>query len=727
MAGNIVNILIRADNKTRPGLREADRDVKAFGASVAKVGAALAAASAGVALAGPIGAATLAMGAFAAVALPAISAVEKKGAVLNAQQKQLKTAVDSVKDTFKQLQMASMPLIISVTKLAGQFLTALMPALHKLIPAGAQIIRDFITPLISLTKSPVFAQFIDQVVRFGVEAGKVVGAGAADLLKILMQLFIQVMPSGLIILKALIPMLADVLKILTPIVVLLAKIVAPTVMWLQKAHLLGPVLLVVAAGIAAVKLGLITLKAEMLTNPITLLLVAIVALAAVIIKYHKQIWDFLVRMWHTIWNFLKIIWNDIFQWGKRIWGDLVQWIWNDFVMKLVRFFTQTLPAAFRLFKDTVGMIWNIVKLHFLELVHSILEAASHLPFVGRKFGEMADDVQRSINRAEREVHKSAVRIQGDLDALHGKKVGLTFGLDLPPGVSYPSRHIKGRGAKGVSGAAAGTWLVGEEGPELAYLPQGTHVLPAGPTSRIMGGLARGTMGITSQFVPRVGPFLGRFNQRFYNLGNYLIDYIQRNATQSGGFGGGGGGVLGGDPAVNMRLARAMFPWPASMWPAFYALEMSEAGFNRFALNPSSGAYGIPQALPPTKMPFAAQAAGGSHAGPQLGWMYNYIGGRYGNPVNAWAWHQAHNWYGSGGPASGWVGVGEHGRELVRLPVGSHVYSNADSQRMMTGGGRGVIELRVTGGQGEFERFMAKLIQRYVRVNGQGSVQTAFGG
>ncbi len=107
-------------------------------------------------------------------------------------------------------------------------------------------------------------------------------------------------------------------------------------------------------------------------------------------------------------------------------------------------------------------------------------------------------------------------------------------------------------------------------------------------------------------------------------------------------------ALGGDSAANKALARRMFPWPASMWPSFDYLEMREAGYNRFARNPSSGAYGIPQALPPTKMPIAAQAAGGSHAGPQLSWMYGYIGSVYGNPVNAANHERAFSWYDDGG-------------------------------------------------------------------------------
>jgi hypothetical protein len=122
------------------------------------------------------------------------------------------------------------------------------------------------------------------------------------------------------------------------------------------------------------------------------------------------------------------------------------------------------------------------------------------------------------------------------------------------------------------------------------------------------------------------------------------------AASSGGVS--GAGPVGGDAGANRALARQMFPWPASQWAAFNTLEMHEAGYNRFARNASSGAYGIPQALPPTKMPFAAQAGGGSHAGPQLSWMFAYIRGRYGTPANAWAKYYAHpggvGWYDQGG-------------------------------------------------------------------------------
>lgn len=62
-----------------------------------------------------------------------------------------------------------------------------------------------------------------------------------------------------------------------------------------------------------------------------------------------------------------------------------------------------------------------------------------------------------------------------------------------------------------------------------------------------------------------------------------------------------------------------------------------------ALNRSSGAYGIPQALPASKM---ASAGVDWRTNPvtQVRWMLGYVHGRYGSACAAWEWWQAHFWY-----------------------------------------------------------------------------------
>jgi hypothetical protein len=69
----------------------------------------------------------------------------------------------------------------------------------------------------------------------------------------------------------------------------------------------------------------------------------------------------------------------------------------------------------------------------------------------------------------------------------------------------------------------------------------------------------------------------------------------------------------------------------------------ESGWNPSADNPSSGAYGIPQALPASKMA-SAGADWQTNPTTQIKWGLGYIKATYGTPSAAWVFWQAHNWY-----------------------------------------------------------------------------------
>jgi hypothetical protein len=74
-----------------------------------------------------------------------------------------------------------------------------------------------------------------------------------------------------------------------------------------------------------------------------------------------------------------------------------------------------------------------------------------------------------------------------------------------------------------------------------------------------------------------------------------------------------------------------------------ALWKKESGWNHFAMNRSSGAYGIPQALPGEKMA-SAGSDWATNPATQIQWGLGYIEGRYGTPCAAWGHSQAKNWY-----------------------------------------------------------------------------------
>jgi hypothetical protein len=81
----------------------------------------------------------------------------------------------------------------------------------------------------------------------------------------------------------------------------------------------------------------------------------------------------------------------------------------------------------------------------------------------------------------------------------------------------------------------------------------------------------------------------------------------------------------------------------SQFSCIDALITRESGWRVNATNPSSGAYGLPQALPGSKM---ASAGADWRTNPvtQLRWMKSYVDGRYGGACGAWNFWQSHHWY-----------------------------------------------------------------------------------
>lgn len=84
-------------------------------------------------------------------------------------------------------------------------------------------------------------------------------------------------------------------------------------------------------------------------------------------------------------------------------------------------------------------------------------------------------------------------------------------------------------------------------------------------------------------------------------------------------------------------------WSATEYDCLVALWNKESRWNVYAENASSGAYGIPQALPGNKM---ASAGDDWQTNPatQITWGLGYIAARYETPCGAWAHSQRVGWY-----------------------------------------------------------------------------------
>ncbi|SFB79324.1 hypothetical protein SAMN04487968_101541 [Nocardioides terrae] len=99
----------------------------------------------------------------------------------------------------------------------------------------------------------------------------------------------------------------------------------------------------------------------------------------------------------------------------------------------------------------------------------------------------------------------------------------------------------------------------------------------------------------------------------------------------------------GDPKAIASALLGDFGWDGSQFGCLDKLWTRESNWNVHAHNASSGAHGIPQSLPGSKM---ASAGPDWENNPvtQIKWGLGYIQGRYGSPCNAWGHSESHGWY-----------------------------------------------------------------------------------
>lgn len=99
----------------------------------------------------------------------------------------------------------------------------------------------------------------------------------------------------------------------------------------------------------------------------------------------------------------------------------------------------------------------------------------------------------------------------------------------------------------------------------------------------------------------------------------------------------------GSPQQIAERMLGQFGWSSGQFSCLQPLWEHESGWNVTAENPTSGAYGIPQALPGSQMS-SAGADWRTDAATQIRWGLTYIQGRYGSPCGAWSHEQEANWY-----------------------------------------------------------------------------------
>lgn len=165
----------------------------------------------------------------------------------------------------------------------------------------------------------------------------------------------------------------------------------------------------------------------------------------------------------------------------------------------------------------------------------------------------------------------------------------------------------------------------------------------------------------------LGKFMGKYK-------DWVRGYVYDEFGSTGGEGGPGTNFEGGgDPAKNRALGEKMLDASGvpGEWSSLDSLWTKESGWDQYADNPTSDAYGIPQGMmgpgghvpPPGYMPPESDPA------VQIDWGLDYISKTYGSTDEAWGHSQSVGWYEKGGLAIGpqLLALSERGKELV-LPL-----------------------------------------------------------
>ena len=152
----------------------------------------------------------------------------------------------------------------------------------------------------------------------------------------------------------------------------------------------------------------------------------------------------------------------------------------------------------------------------------------------------------------------------------------------------------------------------------------------------------------------------RFSKR--QLGKKRLNWIAKHLGSQGMY---NGAIPTGDHASLLKQAGI----PESEWSDYDYIISHESNWNPHAVNPTSGSYGLPQALPANKM-LSAGADWRTNPVTQLRWQHQYINDRYGSAKNARTYWQGHHNYENGGliTQEQIARVGEHNKPEMILPL-----------------------------------------------------------
>lgn len=401
-------------------------------------------------------------------------------------------------------------------------------------------------------------------------------------------------------------------------------------------------------------------NAAMDANPITLVIIAIAALvAAIVYVATKTTW--FQTAWKYAWNAIKVAFFATFNFIKDHW------------VLILSIITGPIGAA----------VIYVVR-HWNQIVDGAKNMISSL---GTWFAKLPGKVVSAVGNLSKTLYDKG----GDL--IHGVIKGAT---DAFSGIYNWAKSVKDHIVDAI---------------KSVFHIHSPSVVMAGLGGHIMGGLLKGLLRGKDILKAAVkGLFHSPLDAAKSLVGNGIKlsrEWLSKIAGVIGQdfSGGGAAATSGANQVLGKQMLQAM-GWLPSEWPMLKTLWNNESGWRTTATNPSSGAYGIPQALPASKM----SSAGSDwlyNPATQIKWGLEYIRSRYGTPGNALAqWmSRTPHWYDSGG----WL---PPGLSLAMNGTGKPERIRTASQEAALGSGGDTYVFNFTGpvgSQRELEDWLVKAL------------------
>jgi phage-related protein len=306
--------------------------------------------------------------------------------------------------------------------------------------------------------------------------------------------------------------------------------------------------------------------------------------------------------WDNIKNIFKAAWDAIWAALQFVWGNLAIFF-RDLPGNIISFIGDVVSLLWQKGWDILNGLWNGIK----NIWASLRDWFSGLPgrikdvigAVGSTLFQLGKDILNGLWKGIKDKWNDAKEWLMDLKDKVVDIIKDIFGIHSPASEMVPL------GVQIVSGVIKGI-VTSKDALISAVKAIGLSAVEA--AGIVFGGLG----GI----IPGLGP-------------TPVGDFLSGLPSQSREVG---------------RLLSLAYGW-GSQWPALDALVMSESGWNPFAQNPTSSAFGIGQFLDSTWASVGFSKT--SNPVTQIQAMLKYIEQRYGSPNAAWAFKQANNWYDKG--------------------------------------------------------------------------------